>query len=62
MARPRRTRMGNSEFDASLFHSALHIPHFDRPTGPGNERCLMVSAGNALDPGPEKASQTLTFI
>jgi hypothetical protein len=32
------------------------------PTGPGNGRCLMVSAGNALDPGPEKASPTLTFI
>jgi hypothetical protein len=31
------------------------------PTGPGNRSCLMVSAGNALDPGPEKASKALTF-
>jgi len=32
------------------------------PTGPGNGSRLMVSAGNALDPGLERASKTLTFI
>jgi len=32
------------------------------PTGPENGSCLLVSAGNALDPGPEKAAKTLTFI
>ena len=32
------------------------------PTGPGNGSRLMVSAGNALDPGPERASKTFTFI
>ena len=32
------------------------------PPGPNNESCLMVSAGNALGPGPERAYKTLTFI
>ena len=47
--------MWNSEFVASFFaipHSALCIPHLKSPPVPWNRRCLMVSAGNALAPGP----------
>jgi len=53
-----------SDFVVFFFnpHSAIDIPQCHGPTGPRNESCLMVSAGNALDPEPEKASKTLTFI